>query len=177
MIYEPEEDSFLLKYQIEKFVEKGTKVLDMGTGSGILAQEAKECGGKVLAADINPDAIKLCKTMGIKAVISDLFENIPKNTKYDLIIFNPPYLPRDELEDEESAVITSGGEKGNEIIEKFLKQAKNFLSKKGKLLFLVSSLTPETENILKENGYTFEKVSEKNIFFEKLIVYSAWVQE
>ncbi len=174
MIYEPAEDSFLLKYQIENFVTEGMKVLDIGCGSGILAEEAKDCGGDVYAVDINPDAVKFCKKLGIKAKVSDLFSEIPKSDKFDLIIFNPPYLPKDELEDDESALITSGGEKGNEILGRFIIDSDNFLNKGGKLLFLSSSLTPDVENILTNNGFSFKIVDKKDLFFEKLFVYSAW---
>jgi release factor glutamine methyltransferase len=173
MIYEPSDDSFMIKYCISDFVSEGKKVLDVGCGSGILAQEAIDCGAKVLACDINPDAVKFCKKMGIKTIQSDLFSNIPKGERFDLIIFNPPYLPKDELEDEESAVITSGGEKGNEILERFLVSAKNYLSEGGKLLFLASSLTPDVEKILVENDYKFEIIDKKDLFFEKLYVYVA----
>ena len=174
MIYEPAEDSFLLKYQIDSFVTDGMRVLDVGTGSGILALEAKDCGADVYAVDINPDAVKFCKNLGIKAKVSDLFSNVPDGDKFDLIIFNPPYLPKDELEDDESAVVTSGGEKGNEILERFLIGAKDYLSNNGSLLFLSSSLTPEVDNILTREGYDFKVVAKEDLFFEKLFVYSAW---
>lgn len=42
-IYEPREDSFLLLEQIKKHIRKNDKVLDVGTGSGILALEASKC--------------------------------------------------------------------------------------------------------------------------------------
>ncbi len=59
MLYEPEEDSFLL----QKFVKKYAKglVLDMGTGSGIQAKEASEKADLVIALDIDKEAIKYCK--------------------------------------------------------------------------------------------------------------------
>ena len=59
MLYEPEEDSFLL----QKFVKKYSKglVLDMGTGSGIQAKTASEKADLVIALDIDKDAIKHCK--------------------------------------------------------------------------------------------------------------------
>ncbi|MEK6918477.1 MAG: HemK2/MTQ2 family protein methyltransferase [Nanoarchaeota archaeon] len=174
MIYEPAEDSFLLKYEISDYVKEGMKVLDVGTGSGILALEAKECGAEVYAVDINQEAVKFCKNLGIKTKQSDLFDNVPESDKFHIIIFNPPYLPKEELEDEESAVITSGGEKGNEIIERFLIGAKNFLVEDGKILFLSSSMTPDVEKILVREGYKFKIVAKQKLFFEELYVYLAW---
>ena len=112
MIYDPAEDSFLLAKHVKKYA-KG-KVLDLGTGSGFLAEVALENTKDVLAADIQEEVVNYVKKKGINAVKSDLFSNI--KGKFNLIIFNPPYLPFEDLEDEESRLITTGGESGNEVL-------------------------------------------------------------
>ena len=165
MIYEPAEDSFLLKNQLKKYIKKDMKVLDMGTGSGIQALEAKSLGANILATDINPECINHIKKLKIKSIQSNLFENIKE--KFDLIIFNPPYLPEDKREPEDSKLSTTGGKKGSETINKFLKQAKEHLKKNGKILIVVSSLT---KGIDKKN-FKFKKIAEQKIPFEKLYVY------
>ena len=66
MIYEPAEDSFLLQKYVKKYA-KG-KVLDMGTGSGIQAEAAKD----VLAVDVNPECVEYVKKKGIRAIVSNL---------------------------------------------------------------------------------------------------------
>jgi len=167
MIYEPAEDSFLLQKYVKKYA-KG-KVLDLGAGSGIQALAALKKTKDVLAVDINEEAISLLKEKGIKSQVSDLFSNVKE--KFDLIIFNPPYLPKDENEPEDSALTTTGGKKGYEIIEKFLQHAKKFLEKEGKILLVCSSLTGDVEKMFKKYGYEFKKLEEKKEFFEKLFVY------
>lgn len=164
MIYPPEEDSFLLLKHV-KALAKG-KVLDMGTGSGILAEAALEKTRDVLAADIDEEAVNNCKERGINAILSDLFSNI--HGKYDLIVFNPPYLPMDERD---LSLATSGGKKGYEVIERFLSEASLYLTESGIILMVFSSLTGNVNKLLKRHGYKFKCLEEKNLFFEKIYVY------
>lgn len=167
MIYEPAEDSFLLQKYVRKYAEG--KVLDVGTGSGIQAITALEKTKDVLAVDINPEAVKLLKEKGIKAKVSNLFSNV--KGKFNLIIFNPPYLPEDKREPKDSATATTGGKKGYELIEKFLKQAKSFLEKEGRILMVCSSLTGDVEKLFKKYGYKSKRLEEEKYFFEKIYVY------
>jgi len=166
MIYNPGEDSFLLAKYVKKYA-KG-KILDIGTGSGILAEIALENTKDVLAVDINEEAVEYCKKKGINCVKSDLFSNI--KGRFDVIIFNPPYLPKDGDEDDEIRIITTGGEKGYEIIERFIKKSKNHLDRDGIILIVFSTLTGDVESLIKKYGYKFELLEEKSLFFEKLKV-------
>ena len=167
MIYEPREDSFLLQEQVRKFATG--KVLDMGTGSGIQALAALEKTGSVEACDINKEAVDFLKEKGINAYQSDLFEKV--EGKFDVIIFNPPYLPLDREEDEESRVVTTGGERGHEIIERFLKEAKEYLNENGVILLVFSSLSGDVPKVLDGLNYGSEMLAEKKVFFESLYVY------
>jgi methylase of polypeptide subunit release factors len=91
-----------------------------------------------------------------------------------LIAFNPPYLPEDKREDKESALTTTGGKRGDEIIVKFLKDAKKHLNKNGIVLLLVSSLTPKEKilKILEKNSLKYEIISSQKFFFETLEVWN-----
>ncbi len=171
MIYQPSDDSYLLQEQVKKF-SKGKKVLDLGTGSGIQAVAAEKSGAKkVLATDTEEESIKAVKKLGIPAIKSNLFQKI--RGKFDLIIFNPPYLPQDLREDSESSRATTGGKKGDELILKFLKQSIEHIRSDGIILLIVSSLTPKIRinNFLKKNILVCKVLSEKKIFFEKLQVW------
>ena len=170
MIYEPAEDSFLLASVVKKF-SKDKYVLDMGSGSGVIALAAKENGARdVLAADINEEAVKHIQDKGVNAIQSNLFEKI--KGKFDVIAFNPPYLPRDENEDKESSLITSAGKEGDEIILHFLKKAPKYLNPNGKIFLLISSLTPKARiNILMNKlSLSSEIIASEKIFFEELYV-------
>lgn len=171
MIYTPREDSFLLERYVKQY-SKNKKVIDVGTGSGIQALSAKESGAKkVIACDINPEAVKLVNEKGIETFRSDLFSNIRE--KFDLVIFNPPYLPEDEREDDESKLVTTGGKRGDEIILRFLKQAIEHLNKNGKILLLISSLTPQNEviSLMNKMGLIYTVLGEDKFDFETLQVW------
>jgi|TARA_Y100000310_G_scaffold258493_1_gene266940 release factor glutamine methyltransferase len=168
-IYNPKDDSFLLsevlKKQIPKLLTKNLKFLEIGSGSGIQLETAKNFRVKnILSCDINPAAVKHCKKLGFNCIKSDLFNNI--KGKFDLIIFNPPYLPEDKKEPKNSRISTTGGKTSSEIINRFLKQAKYHLNKNGKILLLVSSLTKG----VKFNNYKKKILGRKKIFFEELFV-------
>ena len=170
-VYEPREDSHLLAEVLEKENLKGKNILDMGCGSGLLGIIASKAGAHVSAADIDAGAVecarKNAKACGaeIKLLVSDLFENLGKE-KFDLIIFNAPYLP----EKISSASRAWAAGEGNELISRFIREAKNFLSEKGKILLCISSLTG-LENIMKklsENGFgKGHVVPEEAIYFTK----------
>ena len=180
MIYSPAEDSYLIASELKKYV-KGKSILDIGTGSGILALEAiKSKAISVLAADINTEVISNLNNIKLKSNIanlkvlkSDLFSNIPKESKFDIIVFNPPYLPLDNKEDKESQLTTTGGKNGDEIILKFLKKSPVYLKKEGIILLLVSSLTPKEKiiSLLKKQSMNYQSISSKKLFFENLEVW------
>ena len=138
----------------------------MGTGSGILAETVAKFINKdnILAADTNPEAVKIARQKGLKAIKTNLFDKIPKSKKFDIITFNAPYLPRDNREPKESQLATTGGKRGDEISVKFLNQAKSYLKKGGKIFLLISSLTPQD----KIQKFRTKIVARKKVFFEEL---------
>ena len=127
-IYRPSEDSYLmtnvLKEKLPTLLKKNSrlKLLEMGAGSGIHLQTALSSGvikENIFSSDINKDSVDHCSLLGFNCIQSDLFEKFDEKEKFDLIIFNPPYLPEDKNEPEDSKLATTGGKKGNEIIIKF----------------------------------------------------------
>jgi len=172
MIYFPSEDSYFLSEFVKKY-SKGKKVLDMGSGSGIQAETAiNSKADSVLCADISQESISYLKSKRLKAIKSNLFSKI--TGKFDLIIFNPPYLPLDKREDKESRKITTGGKKGDEIILRFLKQSQKHLNKEGLILLLLSSLTPKNRinSTIKDKNLKFNLLDKKNLFMEYLEVWA-----
>ena len=97
-IYEPGEDSYLLSKilssEIPKLIKEDAELnfLEIGAGSGINLETALKAGIKkknILGTDINPEAVKYCKSLGFRCIKSDLFKKI--KGKFSIIAFNPVY--------------------------------------------------------------------------------------
>jgi len=167
-IYEASDDSYLLLRHVKSYA-KG-RILDLGSGSGIIAEECLKYSSNVTAADISEEAIEyLVSKFGNKITIirSDLFSNIAG--KYDVIFFNPPYLPEEGQFD----IALDGGKKGYELIFRFLKEVKNHLKTNGKILMVFSSFTKKEKVDKKLRDLKFEhtQIAVENLFFEKLYLY------
>lgn len=176
MVYEPREDSYLLEGVVEKYARGN--VLDMGAGSGILAEAAarRKQVRSVVAVDIDKDALSyaaanVAKSLKnkIKFLQSDLFANI-KPQSFDTIIFNPPYLPSDTKYPDNAL---DGGKRGYELIERFFESANDFLDDSGSVLLLFSSRTSEerVDGIIRDRLFEAELLETKPLFMEILYVY------
>lgn len=172
-VYEPREDSLMLADYIENYA-RGS-VLDIGTGSGILANTAAKNPkvSIVVGVDINKRAIDYCRinirNKKVKFIYSNLFSNV--KGKYDLIVFNPPYLPRDKDDIKDKAII--GGKQGYEILAKFLNSVGKYLNKNGRILIVFSSLTGKdrVDETIRKNKMTFKLLERSHVFFEDIYMY------
>jgi len=177
MVYEPHEDSFLLKTFVHKHA-KGN-VLDMGTGSGIQAVTAyhKKNVKRVWAVDIDLQALAYCKKHHDEKITwlkGDLFS--PFKTKkwrgfFDTIIFNAPYLPEDETE--KNYVDLVGGKHGYELIDRFLQSAPAYLARDGIILLTFSSLSNHDHimRTIEEQLLEKKQLGKQHHFFEHIYVY------
>ena len=101
-VYVPAEDSYLLADNLQ--INEGQSVLEIGTGTGIVAMYASKLTNDITVTDINFDACELAKTNfklnkinNIEILFGNLFEPVG-NRKFDVILFNTPYLPTEELQ-------------------------------------------------------------------------------
>lgn len=170
-VYSPSEDTYFLRDFLKDNVElEGKKFLEIGTGNGEIAIHAAENGAEVTAVDINPEALEQVrekaedKGLEIELMESDLFEEV-KGRDYDVIVFNPPYLPgKDGVGDEE---IWRGGETGVEVSERFLEEVEAYLSEKNSFFIVASSLA-EYRSLIEE--FDLSILDEEELWFETLYI-------
>ncbi|MDD2477826.1 MAG: methyltransferase [Candidatus ainarchaeum sp.] len=175
-IYLPSDDTYLLLDVLREELKSKTfrKSLEIGAGNGILSLELLDYSKNHLASDINPIVIKYLIKLkerfslkNLEIVESDLFKKIKKQ-KFDLIVFNPPYVVSEDIVD----CSTDGGKCGAEIILRFVCELKDYLSKKGICYLLISSLNKPDDiyKLIKKQKLKCEIVKKTNIFFEELLV-------
>jgi release factor glutamine methyltransferase len=168
--YEPREDSFLMLEALAELNLRGSKVLDMGTGSGILAAYCARRGAEVTASDVDIAAIqrlaRVADMLGVrvKLIACDLFSKIAD--QFDIIMFNPPYLPSHAMHDR----TVDGGKQGRSIINRFLNQVSRHLVQDGFAVLLVSSLNHPERLRERYAHLSFKTLRQRSSFFERLYV-------
>jgi len=177
-VYSPREDSLLLSEHIK--TKENNTVLDLGCGTGLIGILAAKQKATVYSADINPKALELTEknaeenNVKIKTIKSDLFSDIKQ--KFDFIYFNPPYVIDEGKRTEWIDKALNGGKKGREVIDRFIPEIKNHLTKNGKCFFLQSDINgiKETEQKLKKQKLNYCIQGRQKLFFEELIVFKIW---
>lgn len=153
------------------------KVLDIGTGSGCIPCAIAQGGDYyITSVDISPKALEVAKEnvkrleleKKIKLIESDLFSALDKNTKFDVIVSNPPYIPvGTELQKEvtfEPSTALFANDNGLEFYEKIILQSREFLNDNGFIAFEIGyDQGDAVYKLLEQAGF-------KNIIIEKDIM-------
>ena len=172
-----DESVLIPRYDTENIVDRIVKdckenkclsVLDLCTGSGCIAVCLKKNGfEKVYAADISDKALSVAKhnanlnNADIIFLQSDLYENFPKEIRFDIIVSNPPYISTDKIaeletqvKDFEPKLALDGGKDGLDFYKKILKLSKDFINKSGRLYLEIGyDQAKEVVDLAKKEGY------------------------
>jgi release factor glutamine methyltransferase len=125
--------------------------LDFGTGTGCIAiaLAAKCPDAKLTAMDVSAEALTLAEENAARNTVSkriqfvqgDGFAALPQDSRFDLIISNPPYIPSDEIatlqpevRDFDPRAALDGGADGLDFYRKLAAEAKPFLKPDGKIM-------------------------------------------
>ena len=182
LVYIPSDDTFLLAENLE--IKKGQSVLEIGTGSGLVSMYASLLTDDVTATDINYNALELAEknfklnNIGtIKLEFGDLFEPV-KDKKFDVILFNTPYLPTDsdDIINDDLNYAFDGGLDGRKVIDRFINQVSNHLNEKGIVQIIQSSLSDNdrTLDMFDRNGFVAGIAESEKFFFEEIVLINAY---
>lgn len=181
-VYQPSDDTFLLARNLNILPNK--KVLEVGCGCGLLGILAASQGNQVTAVDINPFAVE-CSRLNAKinrvhekfhVKLSNLFEEL-NGEKFDIIVFNPPYLPQEKEEKTEGWLEKAwqGGLSGTEVIERFVNEVHNHVLEGGEIIMVISSISNPENTIsgLGSQGFDVTVVAREKLDFEELYILKA----
>lgn len=133
--------------------KRQTRILDIGTGSGVIAvtMASELDDSHVLAIDISEKALsvaeKNARDLNVSEKIefrrSDLFSGVNPGERFDLILSNPPYirdsdyadLPPEVKADPKAALLA--GPDGLDVVREILKHAPSYLAEGGRIMFEV----------------------------------------
>lgn len=161
--------TLVLKKELNDIRHK-KKYLDMGCGQfALLGQFFKKANtvSDVTSVDIYEKFVEnslknseLNKT-DIQIKKSNLFSNIDE--KFDLISFNPPYVPSSQKKDElEFPNIRYSDHKGLKTTHDFLIESKNYLMTDGEILLGINTFYVSQalcNKLISETGYKVEKIT------------------
>ncbi|MGH2542848.1 MAG: HemK2/MTQ2 family protein methyltransferase, partial [Ardenticatenaceae bacterium] len=146
----------------------------MGAGAGIGALFAAQWAGRVVAVDINPEAVRCARINvmlnrveeRVEVRQGDLFAPV-SDERFDVVLFNPPYFrgaPRDALDQAWRA---------DDVIERFTEGLHDHLAPRGYALVVLSSdgEAPAFLRAFRSHGFDPEVVAERDARNEILTVY------
>ena len=151
----------------ERGLAEGARVLDVFTGSGVLAVAAALAGAReVIVVDVSRRAALCARVNGrlnggrVRALAGDMFGPV-SGERFDLVTANPPYVPGDAVPTAGAARAWEGGFDGRVLVDRFAAGVADHLSPGGAVLMVVSSLTGEEETLqaLREGGLEAEVVA------------------
>ena len=182
LVYIPSDDTFLLAENLE--IKEGQSVLEIGTGSGLVSMYASLLTDDVTATDINYNALELAEKNfklnnidTIKLEFGDMFEPV-KDKKFDVILFNTPYLPTDsdDIINDDLNYAFDGGLDGRKVIDRFINEVSNHLNDKGIVQIIQSSLSDNdrTLDMFDRNGFVAGIAESEKFFFEEIVLINAY---
>ncbi len=173
-VYAPAEDSHLLAAELAAEPLVGARVLDLCTGSGLLAMTAASAGAEVTAIDLCPRAAGAARANfarnGLRGevICGDLAEAAPSGG-FDVIVSNPPYVParNHELPLDGPDRAWDAGNDGRSVIDRICAEAPALLRPGGRLLLVHSHVADlaRTADALESAGLSTVVTARRTIEF------------
>ncbi|MFF3469088.1 HemK2/MTQ2 family protein methyltransferase [Streptomyces sp. NPDC001984] len=185
-VYAPQADTRLLRRAMRREgITSRTDVLDLGTGSGVLAVEAARLGGRVTAVDISWRAVAaawcnaLLNRQTVRVRHGDLASAVP-GRRFDLVVTNPPYVPAPYEDPRGTARAWDAGADGRLLIDRICDTAPAVMRSTGTLLIVHSDLCGVDDTLarLTRAGLRPEVVDRARLPFGRVLLSRlAWLRE
>ncbi|MFE7094737.1 HemK2/MTQ2 family protein methyltransferase [Streptomyces erythrochromogenes] len=147
-VYRPQADTGLLARALaHEGIGPDTDVMDIGTGSGVLALLAASRGARVTAVDVSWRAVAAARLNGVRLglplhVLHGDFAAVTPGSRFDVVVANPPYVPSPMADPPEHGPERAweGGDTGRRVIDRICARATALLRPGGVLLMVHSAL-------------------------------------
>ena len=153
--------------------EGGESFLEIGVGNGGNIGWVADKFKLVVGTDINDLRVARTRAPENEFILADRATCF-RELSFDVVAFNPPYVPSNEVIDK----TVDGGPNGIEIPLEFLKSALKVIKRTGRILVLLSSEDSMNmfHDFCDEHDLSVRRLDERNLFFEKLVVYELKVR-
>ena len=166
--YLPSDDTALLIESLSSY--SGERCLEIGFGSGVVLAALSQRFSMALGTDVvSLGQARALKRGGAAGIFLADRGSCFREGVFDLVAFNPPYLPSDGVND----VTVDGGEMGVEVPMRFLDDALRVLKPDGIVVVLLSDCG-DTRRFLtraERMGLSILEKGRRRLFYETLITY------
>ena len=164
--YLSSDDSALLRSALSRYSGEACLEIGAGNGGGLIALS------KSFRLTVGTDLQRPSDLGGIGEKVNFVLADAAscfREGSFDLVTFNPPYLPSEEIADR----TVDGGEDGEAVTLRFLADAMRVSKREGDLVVLLSSENPlgPIERMCTEKGFSMNLLVKKHLFYETLSVY------
>jgi release factor glutamine methyltransferase len=165
--YLASEDSALLRNALGSY--SGSTCLELGAGNGGAMLDLARRFDLVVGTDLKRPGMEDWKEGSGQYLLADCASCL-RDSSFDLVAFNPPYLREDGEEDS-----TVEGGIGLEVPQRFLEEALRVVRPAGRVVMLLNDQADIDEfgRICADRGFILKRIGSRRVFFEELSIYEA----
>ncbi|NTW72044.1 MAG: peptide chain release factor N(5)-glutamine methyltransferase [Eubacteriaceae bacterium] len=180
----------LVETILERFKSKQSKIkaIDIGTGSGAIALALAYYleNVEILAVDIDRDALEKARMNGcrlgldhkVEFQLSDCFSAVEEGAKFDLVVSNPPYISKKDMDmlarnviGYEPVMALYGGLEGMDFYNRITKEAPRYLNEKGILAYEIGyDQGQKVKTLMEKHGFASVEIIKDLAGIDRVVI-------
>lgn len=180
----------LVETILERFKSRQGKIkaIDIGTGSGAIALALAYYleNVEILAVDIDRDALEKARMNGcrlgldhkVEFRLSDCFSAVEEGAKFDLVVSNPPYISKKDMDKlarnvigYEPVMALYGGLEGMDFYNRITKEAPRYLNEKGILAYEIGyDQGQKVKTLMEKHGFASVEIIKDLAGIDRVVI-------